>query len=76
MLKNPCAGQGVMQLEEKMDLLLVQHGQAKTKAEDPAKPLSALGVESAEKMAEWLFKAGVTFCSWPKRAYWISIKWK
>ena len=48
-----------MPLEEKMDLLLVQHGQAKTKAEDPAKPLSAFGVESAEQMAEWLFKAGV-----------------
>lgn len=37
-----------------MTLLLVQHGQAKTEAEDPARPLNDAGVKAVEKMAKWL----------------------
>ena len=42
-----------------MNLLLVQHGQAKTEAEDPARSLNVVGVESAEKVAKWLYVSGV-----------------
>ena len=42
-----------------MNLLLVQHGQAKTEAEDPAQSLNVIGVESAEKVAKWLYMSGV-----------------
>jgi len=37
-----------------MNLLLVQHGQAKTEAEDPTRPLNAAGIATAEKVAKWL----------------------
>ena len=37
-----------------MNLLLVQHGQAKSETEDPARSLSDVGVKAAEKMAKWL----------------------
>jgi phosphohistidine phosphatase len=42
-----------------MYLFLVQHGQAKTEEEDPARSLNAAGVESAEKVAKWLSLSGV-----------------
>jgi len=42
-----------------MNLLLVQHGQAKSEAEDPARSLNQLGVESAEKVAKWLSLSGI-----------------
>jgi len=42
-----------------VNLLLVQHGQAKTEAEDPARSLNVVGVESAEKVAKWLYMSGV-----------------
>jgi phosphohistidine phosphatase len=42
-----------------VNLLLVQHGQANTEAEDPARSLNAVGVESAEKVAKWLYMSGV-----------------
>jgi phosphohistidine phosphatase len=37
-----------------MNLLLVQHGQAMSEGEDPARPLNAVGTETAEKVARWL----------------------
>ena len=37
-----------------MKLLLVQHGQAKSEAEDPTRSLNAAGVEASEKVAKWL----------------------
>ncbi len=37
-----------------MNLFLVQHGQAKSKADDPARLLSDAGAEAAEKVAKWL----------------------
>jgi phosphohistidine phosphatase len=43
-----------MQLEEIVNLLLVQHGQAKTEAEDPGRSLNAAGVKAVEKVAKWL----------------------
>ncbi len=42
-----------------MNLLLAQHGQAKTKEEDPERSLDVVGVESAEKVAKWLYASGV-----------------
>ena len=42
-----------------MELLLVQHGQATTEAEDPERSLNMTGIESAEKVAKWLFVSGV-----------------
>jgi phosphohistidine phosphatase len=42
-----------------MNLLLVQHGQAKREAEDPARPLTDAGAEAAEKVAKWLAASGV-----------------
>jgi phosphohistidine phosphatase len=42
-----------------MNLLLVQHGQAKTEAEDPERSLNAIGVESSEMVAKWLGMSGV-----------------
>lgn len=42
-----------------MKLLLVQHGQAKSKSEDPARSLNGIGVESAEKVANWLNMSGI-----------------
>ncbi|KYK22055.1 hypothetical protein AYK24_02700 [Thermoplasmatales archaeon SG8-52-4] len=49
----------IIKLEIIMNLLLVQHGQAKTKEEDPERSLSLVGAESAEKMAKWLYVSGV-----------------
>jgi phosphohistidine phosphatase len=46
-------------MEVNVNLLLVQHGQAKTEAEDPARSLNEVGVDSAEKMAKWLYISGV-----------------
>ena len=37
-----------------MNLFLVQHGQAKSKADDPAQSLSDAGAEAVEIMARWL----------------------
>lgn len=37
-----------------MNLYLVQHGQARSKEEDPARSLNEAGVKAAEKMAKWL----------------------
>ena len=37
-----------------MNLFLVQHSQAKSEAEDPARSLSDAGAEAAEKVAKWL----------------------
>ena len=42
-----------------MNLLLVQHGQANTEAQDPSRSLNAVGVESAEKVAKYLYMSGV-----------------
>lgn len=50
---------GVILLEVIMNLLLVQHGQAKAKEEDPERSLNVVGVESAEKVAKWLNVSGV-----------------
>jgi phosphohistidine phosphatase len=36
-----------------MNLYLVQHGEAKSKAEDPARPLADRGAEVVRRMAEW-----------------------
>lgn len=36
-----------------MELFLVQHGEAKSKAEDPERPLTDEGVEAARRMAAW-----------------------
>jgi len=36
-----------------MDVYLVQHGLAKVKEEDPARPLSEKGAADVEKMAAW-----------------------
>ncbi len=37
-----------------MNLFLVQHGQAKSEVDDPARSLSDAGAEAAEKVAKWL----------------------
>ncbi len=42
-----------------MVLYLVQHGQAKTEADDPARPLSDEGVAAVERAARWLSRAGL-----------------
>jgi phosphohistidine phosphatase len=42
-----------------MKLLLVQHGQAKSEAEDPARSLTDAGTEAAEKTGAWLAAAGI-----------------
>jgi phosphohistidine phosphatase len=42
-----------------VNLFLVQHGQAKSEAEDPARPLSDTGVKAAEKVAKWLSAARI-----------------
>ncbi|UCG52098.1 MAG: phosphohistidine phosphatase SixA [Candidatus Latescibacterota bacterium] len=43
-----------------MNLYLVQHGQAKSDAEDPARPLTHEGVKAVERVAAWIAKAGVS----------------
>ncbi len=40
-----------------MKLYLVQHAESKPKEEDPARPLSDAGVETARRMAEFLMKS-------------------
>ena len=42
-----------------MKLYLVQHAQALSKEEDPARPLSEAGQEDASRMASFLGKAGI-----------------
>lgn len=37
-----------------MNLLLVQHGQVKTEAEDPTRSLNTVGIDTSEKVARWL----------------------
>ena len=41
-------------------LYLIQHGEAKSKDEDPAKPLTEHGAAVVETMAAWAARAGVT----------------
>ena len=40
-----------------MKLFLVQHGEAKTEAEDPERPLTERGAEAAKKVAVWVARA-------------------
>ncbi len=42
-----------------MNLYLVQHGEAKTEAEDPERALTQFGTEVVERMAAWAAKAGI-----------------
>lgn len=42
-----------------MVLYLVQHGEAKTEAEDPQRPLNEQGRRMVEKVAEWAARSGV-----------------
>ena len=42
-----------------MILYLVRHGEAKTEAEDPERPLTEKGHRVVEKVAEWAARAGV-----------------
>ena len=42
-----------------MELLLVQHGEAKTEAEDPVRPLTERGADAVRSMAVWAARAGV-----------------
>lgn len=42
-----------------MELLLVQHGEAKPENEDPERPLTARGVETIRRMSAWAARAGV-----------------
>ncbi len=39
-----------------MKLFLVQHGESKTKEEDPARPLNEVGLRNVEKVAAWMGK--------------------
>ncbi len=43
-----------------MNLLLVQHGQARDKTEDPSRSLSETGIKNAGKMAKQLCETGIT----------------
>jgi phosphohistidine phosphatase len=42
-----------------VNLYLVQHGEAKTEAEDPERALTQFGTEVVERMAAWAAKAGI-----------------
>ncbi len=42
-----------------MGIFLVQHGQAKSKAEDPLRPLNPEGSESVVRIGKWAHIAGV-----------------
>ncbi len=42
-----------------MELFLVRHGQAKTEAEDPARPLTESGADAVRSVAAWAVRAGV-----------------
>lgn len=41
-----------------MELFLVQHGEAKTEAEDPDRPLTERGLATVRRMAAWAAQAG------------------
>lgn len=42
-----------------MKLFLVQHGEAKSKGEDPDRPLTDRGVETVQRMALWASRVGI-----------------
>lgn len=42
-----------------MDLFLVQHGEAKSEAEDPERSLTDRGAEAVRRMAAWAAQVGV-----------------
>ena len=42
-----------------MNLLLVQHGEAKTEAEDPERSLTDAGAEATRRMATWAAASGL-----------------
>ena len=42
-----------------MQIVLVQHGDAKTEAQDPERPLTDRGVQDVERVAAWASRAGV-----------------
>ena len=42
-----------------MDLYLVQHGEAKSEAEDPERPLTLQDIEAVRRMASWASQVGV-----------------
>ncbi len=42
-----------------MQLFLVQHGEAKPKAENPERPLTDGGVQAVEQLARWASRAGL-----------------
>ena len=42
-----------------MDLFLVQHGEAKSEAEDPERSLTDRGTEAVRRMAAWAAQVGV-----------------
>ena len=42
-----------------MELYLVQHGEAKSEAEDPERSLTDRGAETARRMAAWAARVGV-----------------
>jgi phosphohistidine phosphatase len=41
-----------------MKLYLVRHGEAKSKSEDPTRPLNGKGIRNTDKVAAWMRKAG------------------
>lgn len=43
-----------------MELLLVQHGEAKAESEDSTRPLTDRGAETVRRVAAWASQAGVT----------------
>jgi len=43
-----------------MNLYLVQHGESKSKEEDPARPLSERGAKAVRRIAAWSEGAGLT----------------
>ena len=43
-----------------MELFLVQHAEAKSKSEDPERPLTDAGVEMARRMAAWASQTGLS----------------
>jgi phosphohistidine phosphatase len=49
----------VKERKELMELYLVQHGEAKSKAEDPQRPLTERGREEIQRVAAFAAKAGL-----------------
>lgn len=43
-----------------MQMVLVQHGEAKTEAQDPERPLTDRGVEDVKRVAEWASSSPAT----------------